>query len=1568
MWCKDCNSGKFKTGTSTATSCTSKRTTCGAGQKFTAGNDSEKAKDDSTCTACPDGTYKNSGTTCASKRTTCGVGKKFTAGSNSEKTKDDTTCTACPDGTYKNSGTTCASKRTTCGAGQKFTAGSNSEKTKDDATCTTCSDGTYKNSGTTCKDHSVCSAGTYLKDATAAKDGTCTACPTNTFQPKDSVRDTCSSHSTCAVGKYLKDATAAKDGTCTACPTNTFQPKDSVRDKCSSHSTCAAGRYLKDATAAKDGTCIACPTNMFQPKDSVRDRCRSHSTCAAGKYLKDATAAKDGTCTSKRTSCGAGQRFIAGSSSEQTKDDTTCRTCSDGTYKNSPTTCSSKRNSCGAADTFTAGRNSEKTKDDTICTACSGGTYKNSPTTCAACATGKYRTGTSTAAECVPHMACSAGKYLAGADKAKDGVCTDHGTCSAGFFLKGAGANLAGSCETCPAFTYQDKLSHRLARCNDQPACGRGKTLSSESTAKLASCTACGPNTFQPKDSVRNKCGAHSTCNAGEYLKDATAVKDGTCRACLPNTYQNQDEVFSGCKDHSVCPAGKYLKDATTSKDGMCTTCGPGTFQPSSGVRDACSGHSTCSAGNHLNGATASRNGICITCTNGKYKSGKSTASECVAHVACAVGKYLAGADNTKGGACTDVGSCGAGHFLRGAGANTAGSCETCPWLQYQPQPSHQISSCSKIPTCSTGERLSSTTPDKVPNCLPCGPGNYQDARNHHLTACAVQPYCGVDQALSGLSQTNLETCQPCVPGTHRNMSRHRETRCIDTTTTTTETTTTDSLIQQAYTRFLKVSADLAAMNTTTSQTKAPGAVTSAEQGQTDARWQPEPTFVYMGGTVDVCGPGEYYHTGKQRCWDCPGGSYAPLEGVRTGGDGYMCPGRCAEGFVSSSKSTSADDCELGVKVMWHSSTHKWCTGTTDTTGEGKLWDNQGYEYIKTRDECAKAVTMLTAMPRDQRQGVTAQTLSNSCPDRFDDPGNTRPAFAECQAVASREACEHTNGTFNFPSTTLICRRSCDDFISLCKRSANANANAAPFGYCVLEHDQADLSTQKGAFYTGADGSHPGRYYLGNNFTAVCKVKECNTYEEVRGSGAKVLVNALASEEDDAQCIPNPEQFDTWERGEGHLYRDFYIVLSAFTAVYWTVAVYWLWHKHAFDCTADKNWTVNQPTPGKLLWQLSAVRLFMLLREWMRLVGMASSWGFYSISITALRFEYLAHDQGYDPDLIGLGALVASIVATVLLLPDIRLVRWQWNVCKVNMVTSTSHALQAPAYDAPQPVRQASQESMYARIDPKTLPRPTAKESAVSTVKKTVSSSTPKKIVKMYSQSLPKNWGGTEIGNMSWWHTVAIVTFEDIPQLTLTVLYYSIVGFDTRDEIAMGSLVLSVLGTFINLLVVLPLYKNRRKIFECCGNLVAKSSAPDRIHSGHVSLYDGVKPQSEYDATWDTIDPVYNAQMGAYISCGIVAAQDLDPDNYMGIYAQEMNGYLSIAETTFGRQDVSGDQIQFDSNGRRLSQILQVPIPRMDSEARGRFEDQLIDERMPSTMSKYAYIYIYIYIYLFIYI
>ena len=133
--CTGCADGKFKTGTSVATSCEDKKTEtdCSTSDYFTAGDKTEKAKDDTTCTTCNDGEFKtdtSAATACANKKTAngCAVHQKFLPGANDVKHKDDTTCETCAANWFPNPNN--KTECTPCDAGKY--------KTGDSSECTPC--------------------------------------------------------------------------------------------------------------------------------------------------------------------------------------------------------------------------------------------------------------------------------------------------------------------------------------------------------------------------------------------------------------------------------------------------------------------------------------------------------------------------------------------------------------------------------------------------------------------------------------------------------------------------------------------------------------------------------------------------------------------------------------------------------------------------------------------------------------------------------------------------------------------------------------------------------------------------------------------------------------------------------------------------------------------------------------------------------------------------------------------------------------------------------------------------------------------------------------------------------------------------------------------------------------------------------------------------------------------------------------------------------------------------------------------------------------------------------------
>ena len=209
-----------------------------------------------TGSGCSDGEYKKWSGACAKKRTSCPAGQRFTAGSNVVTTKDDTACTECADGQFKDSATTCAAKKTSCGNGQYLTAGSNSERTKDDTTCPDCktcpadefkAGGCSGTSDATCTPCSGCAAGRYQSGGcSGSSDAVCSAC-SNINCPSGTYRSGSCSGTTngfsCCTATTTAAATTTTVRTTTATTTTTTTTLSTT--------TTTTGPIIKDSNGAQ---------------------------------------------------------------------------------------------------------------------------------------------------------------------------------------------------------------------------------------------------------------------------------------------------------------------------------------------------------------------------------------------------------------------------------------------------------------------------------------------------------------------------------------------------------------------------------------------------------------------------------------------------------------------------------------------------------------------------------------------------------------------------------------------------------------------------------------------------------------------------------------------------------------------------------------------------------------------------------------------------------------------------------------------------------------------------------------------------------------------------------------------------------------------------------------------------------------------------------------------------------------------------------------------------------------------------------------------------------------------
>ena len=250
-----------------------------------------------------------------------------------------------------------------------------------------CASGTYRTgtcSGTTnaytCVSRGSCPAGQYLEGGTGTAEGKCVDQPTCStgdylLVGSPTQKGTCAKQPTCTAGKYLADASSTSKGSCTPC-TNLVCPDGQVRDgQCSS----SVNKFTCSVCAN-----IACEANAFR-----KGRCSgttngfSCELCTDGQYKDSATS-----CAPKKaaSACGPTATFVPGTAAEKTRDDTQCRVCAGGEYKDDlDGSCKAKRGFCPPASYFKAGDDSVKELDDTSCLPCPSNTYQPADSSVARC-------------------------------------------------------------------------------------------------------------------------------------------------------------------------------------------------------------------------------------------------------------------------------------------------------------------------------------------------------------------------------------------------------------------------------------------------------------------------------------------------------------------------------------------------------------------------------------------------------------------------------------------------------------------------------------------------------------------------------------------------------------------------------------------------------------------------------------------------------------------------------------------------------------------------------------------------------------------------------------------------------------------------------------------------------------------------------------------------------------------------------------------------------------------------------------------------------------------------------
>ena len=554
--CNACEVGKYKSADGTV-SCTA----CPVGLTSAVGSTSSAA-----CIApgCNAGYTGPSGGPCAA----CVAGKYKGASGSAE-------CIDCASGTY--SATEAATALTTCIgclAGTNSPAASTSSAacirppcnagyTGPDDVCSSCVTGKYKDAtgSAACTD---CASGTYSTTTGATAATTCLACPADKTSPAASTSSAACIFPPCNAGY------TGPDGICSTCAAGTYK----VGTGSAACTPCVAGTYSSTPAATAAAACVACPANSgaLCSACTLLSSCTCDvgytgpdgvvcSACAAGTY-------KDITGSAACTNCGTGKysSILAA---------TTCIGCLAG--KISPAASTSS-----AACVFPA-CNAGYTGPDGMCSACAAGKYKTATgsAACTDCASDTY-SATSAATVATTCLACPAGQNSPVASTSS-AACIFL-PCNAGY------TGPDGICSTCAAGTY--KVGTGSAACTPCVA-GTYSTIPAATAATV--CLACAVNSNSP---MQSSTAAACTCNAGY-----SGPNGGPCAPCAAGTYKPSTgpaactscHAFSGavcaaCSLSTLCVCTGYTGDACTacvaasapaSTSAAACVCGPGQYDAS---------------------------------------------------------------------------------------------------------------------------------------------------------------------------------------------------------------------------------------------------------------------------------------------------------------------------------------------------------------------------------------------------------------------------------------------------------------------------------------------------------------------------------------------------------------------------------------------------------------------------------------------------------------------------------------------------------------------------------------------------------------------------------------------------------------------------------------------------------------------------------------------------------------------------------------------------------------------------------------------------------------------------
>ena len=458
--CADCVAGKYSAtlGATTAGTCQSCLTNAQSATGSDAATDcvcvaGYSGPDGGTCTACGVGKYKTAagsfgctncsaglysttiGATALDQCSFCWYGKFSVAGASvcTECIPGKFSpgypfpCEDCEAGKYSVSGVTWACL--TCAAGKYSSASA--------SVCTECSAGKYTKDGLTCV---TC---LYSKYAVAGA-SVCTECVPGKYTLGEG-QTSISACIDCAAGKY------SENEICRHCPAGKYSA--AVSSVCTN---CGPNTYSPTVGATGVDTCLACPAGSLPAGFDSRAGSDALEDCFVQECAPGSTGLDGGTCTA----CAAGKyKTVPGSA--------TCTDCSAGTY-------STTIGATAMATCTTCPSNSQSSPGSTALTSCvckEGFTGPNGGT-CAACAVGKYKVATGSAA-CIDHppATCTSGNRpdSVSAGSYKDTLFSSNAVCKCAAGFTGPDG---GPCIACAAGFYKATVgSTACTDCSTSSSC-----------------------------------------------------------------------------------------------------------------------------------------------------------------------------------------------------------------------------------------------------------------------------------------------------------------------------------------------------------------------------------------------------------------------------------------------------------------------------------------------------------------------------------------------------------------------------------------------------------------------------------------------------------------------------------------------------------------------------------------------------------------------------------------------------------------------------------------------------------------------------------------------------------------------------------------------------------------------------------------------------------------------------------------------------------------------------------------------------------------------------------------